>query len=116
MAYPSIPDSCDFSQLPTTTVTGIYFLWAGGRIVYVGQSRTIGQRLCQHIGDKTKKFDRFSYVKCDLRRIASWERHYIDALVPLYNRCPRSKLVRRLKDAGMEFNKIKGVRVRTARI
>ncbi len=115
MAFPSIPDSSEFSQLPTTTVTGIYFLWAGSRIVYVGQSKKIGQRLCQHIADKTKKFNRFSYVRCDLRRLNSWERHYIDALVPVYNRCHRSRLVRRLKAAGMEFPKIKGARVRHAR-
>lgn len=106
MAIPSIPPRIDLSQLPRTTVTGIYFLWDGDRVVYVGQSKTIGWRIMQHLGDAAKKFDGISFLRCRLGSLNSWERQYIEGLLPRYNRCCLSKKLRRLKKLGMKLPEI----------
>lgn len=97
MADHSIPQPLGLSQLPTTNVTGIYFLWHGAMVVYVGQSKTIAQRVYQHIQDGTKAFDGLSWIACEPKHLNGLERRFIERLLPRYNRCLFSERVRREK-------------------
>lgn len=63
--------------------TGIYFLCRAGRVVYVGQSRNIQQRVNDHIASKD-----FDYVFCthvDPERLDEVEGYWIKKLEPEYN-------------------------------
>lgn len=66
------------------TATGVYFLWRGQTIVYVGQSRTGFNRIAQHVASQ-KRFDGVSFVRCPAADLDRVEREYIDALLPEYN-------------------------------
>jgi excisionase family DNA binding protein len=87
MAEAPIPLSDALAQLHAEQQSGVYFLWDGLTIVYVGQSRNIRERLCQHIADGRKAFDGVSFLFCSVRSLNSVERHYIEALLPQYNAC-----------------------------
>jgi hypothetical protein len=64
---------------------GIYFLWHGDDIVYIGRSQSILSRLMQHMHDG-KIFDAYSYISCELHEIAAKERYFIDLFMPRLNR------------------------------
>lgn len=95
MAEFKIPPPAALSQLPTRVAVGIYFLWQEGVIVYVGQSRDISERIGQHLQDRTKVFSEVSFIETHARRLDALERHYIDTLLPRYNRCGHSQRIRR---------------------
>jgi hypothetical protein len=79
---------------------GIYFLKFEGRIVYVGQSRSVYSRLSMHKAEKTKKFDRVTFFPCDIQNLNEFEGFFINLIEPKYNGgkmgpsfgAPRSKL------------------------
>lgn len=72
------------SNLPAPKwVTGIYFLFDGDEIVYVGQSVDIMTRVGAHLRDKV--FDSFNYIECDLCDLNNLEATYILELKPKYN-------------------------------
>lgn len=72
------------SNLPAPKwVTGIYFLFDGDEIVYVGQSVDIMTRIGAHLRDKI--FDSFNYIECGLRDLNNLEATYILELKPKYN-------------------------------
>lgn len=95
MAEFDIPPAGGLSQLPTRVAVGVYFLWQASDIVYVGQSRNISERIGQHLQDRTKTFDGLSFIETHARRLDALERHYIETLLPRYNRCGHSKRIRR---------------------
>lgn len=74
--------------------SGIYFLWHKGEVVYVGQAKNMRTRICDHIGDPLKTFDAVSGFPCSLGRLGEMERHYIERLVPKYNRCQTARAAR----------------------
>lgn len=66
---------------------GVYFLWAGPQLIYVGQSSYIINRISQHIDAEQIPFDWATYiaVKDDMRR-DDVEEMYIRIHVPPFNR------------------------------
>jgi 5-methylcytosine-specific restriction protein A len=97
---PEIPRPTGLLQLPTETVSGVYFLWHGSEVVYVGQSRNLTQRVCQHIQDAAKRFDGMSFIAVAVARLGKVERRYIEALLPRYNRCGIATAARHLRAHG----------------
>lgn len=84
-------------HLPTLDVfaqSGIYFLHRSDVVVYVGQAVDMRRRIGQHIGDASKVFDAVSCVPCEVHNLDRLERKYIERLVPEYNRCRLSELLR----------------------
>jgi hypothetical protein len=95
-----IPPSRGLEQLPSETVSGIYFLWRGSQLIYVGQSRHIAQRVGQHIEEGRKPFDGMSFIRVEISHLNHVERLYIERFLPQYNRCAMSKARRKLKVLG----------------
>lgn len=71
------------SRLDLPTVSGVYFLLRGERVVYVGQSSRIFGRVLTHMG--TKNFDGFAYIPCELNQMDVLESLYIHLLRPELN-------------------------------
>jgi hypothetical protein len=64
-------------------ISGVYFLYMGNKLVYVGESVCIITRLMQH---QDKKFDSFKYIfEPDEQRRLKLERQYIKDHAPMYN-------------------------------
>ena len=68
-------------------VTGVYFLYRSGEVVYVGQAVDIRRRICSHIAEGVKTFDAVSFIRCERDKLDATERRYIQALRPEYNKC-----------------------------
>lgn len=66
-------------------VGGIYFLFDGDVLVYVGQSYLISERLFQHRRRYFRRFDSFAYVACPPERIKLAEITYIGEARPRDN-------------------------------
>lgn len=94
------PQPKGLATLPTVRTSGIYFLWNAGLIVYVGQSRDITERVCQHLKDGVKRFDGVSHIEVDLKRLDKVERHFIEKLLPKYNQCGIANAMRLLRRHG----------------
>lgn len=62
---------------------GIYFLFLGGKCVYVGQSMTLHARVDQHV--KRIQFDSYSWINVPEGDALTVERHYINLLRPVHN-------------------------------
>lgn len=81
---------------PINDQCGIYFLWLGKELVYVGQSKGgIYGRLGSHLADG-KKFDRISFVSCSPEDLNALETAYIRAHRPSLNLAVRRR--RNLED------------------
>lgn len=66
---------------------GIYVLFNGGVVVYVGQSNNVFRRVGQHHGDIGKDFDEWTYVVVrDRRDRLRFERELIALHKPAHNR------------------------------
>jgi hypothetical protein len=63
----------------------IYFLIKDGKVVYVGQSKNVNERIGDHITRRSKPFDAYYAVYCDANEINATERGYIEKFQPLYN-------------------------------
>lgn len=94
MADDLIPIPNGLAQLPTSKQCGIYFLWDGGIVVYVGQSHDLTQRVCQHIQEGVKRFSAASFIFCRPHELDKLERHYIEKMAPKYNQCRLAKFIR----------------------
>lgn len=66
---------------------GCYFLWSGGKIVYIGQSKCIMGRLARHNQELKKVFDDYTWKPFHgtLEQRLSYERKLIDFWKPKYN-------------------------------
>lgn len=65
---------------------GVYFLWRGNEVVYVGQSRNWLGRINNHRLDRDKDFDSFSVVRVPPENLYRVEQLYITFLSPEYNK------------------------------
>ena len=65
---------------------GVYLLFWGDEIVYVGQSIHPYGRITQHDKEKLKSFDSFRILHCRADNLYYWERKLIRRFVPKYNR------------------------------
>lgn len=68
-------------------VPGVYFLCKGQEVVYVGQSDRILDRICTHIREGVKEFDRdrIFFLPCPREQLLMIEGQYIELLKPRYN-------------------------------
>lgn len=63
---------------------GVYFLLLAGRIVYVGQSKNVWQRVMQHKASG-RAFDSFCWQPCEPSKLDDLEAHCIRKYKPPYN-------------------------------
>lgn len=82
--------------------SGVYFLWQGETVVYVGQSKRVRDRVLQHAAEGLKAFDAVSFMGCEPKELIRLERHFIECLLPKYNRCAASESVRRTWSGHMD--------------
>lgn len=80
---------------PWVALSGIYFLIRSGRVVYVGQSINIHQRLDEH--RKKGRFERFFILPCEPKFLRKLEEHYIRELRPEENNDTMSQSFRGMK-------------------
>ena len=66
-------------------LAGVYFLLLEGRVVYVGQSLCVHDRIIRHLRNPDKKFDSFSYIEVNAKRLDAVETQYIEHFRPEYN-------------------------------
>lgn len=71
---------------PYQKVCGVYFLIAGHRIMYVGQSTDAHYRAGYHAASLGRVFDAVHVIPCDERDACLLESRYIMALQPPWNR------------------------------
>ena len=64
--------------------SGVYFLYDGEELVYIGQSDNIYRRIGQHIYEAEKKFDSFCFYPAGEERIIL-ESYLINKFHPKYN-------------------------------
>lgn len=67
-------------------VSGVYFLFDRGNIVYVGQSRDVFLRVRRHFVDPNKPFDSWAYLPIAPDELEMAERMYIDLFQPYLNK------------------------------
>lgn len=75
-------------------VQGIYFLYQGKEIVYIGMSETnVMERICSHQKEYIKEFDSFSFEKhkCSIDRLKRLEKSLIKRYKPKYNKVHNAK-------------------------
>jgi hypothetical protein len=65
-------------------IGGVYFIFEGDALTYVGRSWFISERLCQH-ARQFRRIDSFSYVAVPLTRAVWAELNYIDEARPRDN-------------------------------
>jgi len=66
------------------TGCGVYFLYQGEDVVYVGQSVTIASRVGWHTEEKA--FDSYAWIAVPEELLDAVERHYIELLKPPLNK------------------------------
>ncbi len=66
--------------------SGIYFLMFNEKIVYVGKSINIKNRIDTHINEKTKVFNDFKFILCSEDLLDSTELSYIYYYNPIFNK------------------------------
>lgn len=72
-----------------TVRRGVYFLWEGNVITYIGQSTNIHQRISAHFVDKFRewKIDGYSFIEVDNSyNLDTIEALYIAKFSPRHNR------------------------------
>jgi hypothetical protein len=86
MTYPDHPDfRHDFSkENPAPNSPGVYFIFEGDHIVYVGKSINLKQRLAYHPHSLPSR--KFSFIEFDYELIDDAEKHYIKLKKPTLNR------------------------------
>ena len=93
----------DIATLPPANVSGIYFLYWKGEVVYVGQGRSVRARIGAHILEGVKTFDAITMIECHRSELLSRERKFIRRLAPVYNQCAVARQAKRPKDAAREW-------------
>lgn len=71
--------------LPVETRSGVYFLFQGDTLVYIGKTITYHKRLGDHIRNKVGQFDRATFVPVPVSDLAFMEGVYIATYRPPLN-------------------------------
>tara|TARA_R100000655_G_scaffold53833_1_gene91824 strand:+ start:272 stop:727 length:456 start_codon:yes stop_codon:yes gene_type:complete len=74
---------------------GVYILFMGNVVVYVGESINPYARVCTHIKSE-KKFDGFKVLYCKESRKRYWEKKLIEGYLPKYNKTHKIRPIRRV--------------------
>jgi hypothetical protein len=77
-------------ELPTAGFydTGVYFLWLGSTLQYVGQSQQVQRRTHAHAKANKIPHDRYTFLSVE-RGLLDIERAYISAYAPSFNQVGR---------------------------
>lgn len=67
-------------------VSGIYFLFDGDEVVYIGKSTNIHNRLNSHEHDRQKKWDSFTFLEVEGIFSGALESIFIGSYRPRYNK------------------------------
>lgn len=73
------------SHKRSESIIGVYFLFQGLRIVYVGRSADCLRRIIEHKRDRSKAFDRYAIQRCRQKDLGPLEALYIAKFRPKYN-------------------------------
>ena len=73
-------------DVPRESNCGVYFLIRDDRIVYVGQSIDVVERVARHRKDATTTFNRAAWIPCEPSRLCDVEMFWIRAILPEHNR------------------------------
>ena len=78
-------DSLIAEKQSKTPISGVYFLFLGNKLQYIGQSKDVPGRLANHHRSPVCEFDSYFVlgVEPDQLRLAEWR--YIDTFSPPYN-------------------------------
>lgn len=68
-------------EIDVEKMIGIYFLIKENKVVYIGKSKDIHQRLSNH----NHKFDDYVYIECDEELLNKYESYYITLCKPTLN-------------------------------
>lgn len=79
------PHDLDRHYSDTSRICGIYFLFKGNDIIYIGQSVDVFSRIGQHRRAHVD-FEYFSFVWCDKMDLNSTELNYILYYNPILNK------------------------------
>lgn len=63
----------------------VYFLYDKGKLVYIGQSVNVRQRVRTHRNEKIKVFNSFKILYCAQSKLTAMENLYIHLYFPKYN-------------------------------
>lgn len=74
------------------SIPGIYILFDGDLVTYIGQSRNVHKRITGHSGNG-RKFTSYYVIPCMEQDLDRLEQYYIDLLTPPDNKTPLMKRV-----------------------
>lgn len=77
------------ARLKRKAEPGVYFLLQGARVMYVGQSKWVHARLCEHVRAEKIIFDRYFVLLCKPSELTTLESIYLHKFKPPHNRLPR---------------------------
>jgi hypothetical protein len=86
---------------PALSAPGVYILFDGPTVSYVGQALNVLLRVGQHVG--VKQFQRAAFIPCAAKELDRLERALIDVFLPRDNRDGRTKVLRRAGSPLEEF-------------
>lgn len=72
-------------EITKHTYSGIYFLFDGNELVYVGRAINVYHRVHTHVTEGRKSFDQWAYVDCPVDKLDDLEAAYISEFRPKYN-------------------------------
>jgi hypothetical protein len=87
----------EIRQLPELSI-GIYFLFQGDALQYIGQSSAVYERVSTHRRQRKIPFDNWRFVNTTLAELDTVEATYIHAFRPPYNRGPYNRGQHRSND------------------
>ena len=85
MTYCKLVDPRTLPRHNALRIRGIYFLFQGDTVVYVGQSADIQSRLSVHMSDENKEFDSYAYFEFPYGDLDMQEGDYIMEYQPFLN-------------------------------
>lgn len=87
---------------PGLRQSGVYALFDGDELVYIGQSRSVGWRIVQHMGDK--QFDAAAFIKLPSEQLLAVEAMLIKAWKPRLNKALITLDMRRQQLGALEVS------------
>ena len=67
-------------------ISGVYFLFHGSTLMYIGKSLHVHERIAKHMRDRVFGFDAYTIVAAPKSQIGDLEARYIRALSPTFNK------------------------------
>lgn len=80
-----LPTPHSLDRQKPQVISGVYFLFHGNQLVYVGQSVDVISRVHNHRVENIKKFTNFAHFECNRKMMDEIEKFYIYKFQPRYN-------------------------------